>query len=125
MQKIVDALYFAKQYLKIKDKFFDQNFEVLKFSEDRNWLGMFSLSSSTIYFNGYPSDNTIFHESVHFKQWEDGRLREYPKYCYLNGLERHFEYLQEPLEREAVTVSSLIEIYYKRFNKPKKQYIFD
>lgn len=125
MQKIVDTLYFAKKYLKIKNKFFDQNFEVLKFSEDRSWAGMFSLNSSTIYFNGYPTNNTIFHESVHFWQWENKILVNYPNYCYLSGTERHFAYLYEPLEQQAITFASLMEIYYKRLNKKTRDYIFD
>lgn len=123
--KISEILYYAKRFLQIKDKFFDQNFEVLKFSGDRSWAGMFSLNTSTIYFNGYPTNNTIFHESVHFKQWEDGRLKEYPKYCYLSGVDRHFAYLNEPLEREAVTKASEMEIYYKRLKSKTRDYVFD
>lgn len=100
MQKIVDALYFAKQCLKIKDKFFDQNFEVLKFSEDRIWIGLFCSGSSIIYFNGYPSLRTIFHEAVHFKQWENKQI---------SNLIIPF------LEEEAEKLSILLENQYAKF----------
>lgn len=66
------VLCFARKHLDIKEPNFHLAYEIRPYNPlDRN-LGCFSLSGRMMIFNGYPSLNTIFHEAVHYRQWERG-----------------------------------------------------
>lgn len=69
---IEDILGFTAKEIGIKDPLFCSSYTIKSPITLTSSLGWFDPKIPLMFFVGTPTLNTIFHESVHFKQWESG-----------------------------------------------------
>ncbi len=113
---IEDALDFAQSHLGIRYRDFRYAYEVLQENPFTYWAGVFK--NAMMYYNGEPTLDTIFHEAVHYAQWERGELVE--------GLahKSYNDYWNHPTEVEARQKATELESkYLTRCHKPMGPYV--
>lgn len=68
------ALVWARSYLDIKNRAIVWSYRILPPNRSVYWAGRYEMASRLILFNGAPTLDTVFHESVHWWQHEIGTL---------------------------------------------------
>lgn len=95
-RQLIAAHEFARKYLGIKSFGCFSRYRVLPYDAARTWLGIFH-GFGLIEYNGMPSYGTIFHEAVHYHQYQRG---EDLKVSYAR-IKTFGDYWNEPFEVEA------------------------
>lgn len=100
------ALVWARSYLGIKARSIAWSYRILPRNRSVYWAGRYEMARRMILFNGPPTLDTVFHESVHWWQHEVGTL------SLSVAFDSTTQYLSHPIEIEARARATELSLAY-------------